>query len=114
MRIITFLAGCFLTASLTCAHAATNPATGTTASYSSQSEDGRIREITVYKLTPIGQSGNAASSQAFTGYYDAANNKIKVGRFTYTVSENRAYGQANDYRSEYRYVAGPGDYYFNL
>lgn len=79
---------------------------------SSANNDETGRRITVYKLTPVGRNTNAASAQAFDGYYNKEKNELKVGRFTYSVTRNMAYGQDNDYRAAYRYRAG--DYYFNL
>lgn len=68
------------------------------------------KEITVYTLTKVGQYGT--SSKAYKGLYNAKTNELTVGRMTFSVHENMAYGQENDYRSAYRYQAG--DYYFNL
>lgn len=70
----------------------------------------QAREITVYLIKQVG--GDAWSKAAYTALYDSDRNVIKVGRFEYTVHENRAYGQERDGRSEYKYVAG--GYYFNL
>lgn len=73
------------------------------------------RSITVYKVVQVG--GNAWSSSPKDAYYSRSENCIYVneGRRKnqpYTISENRAYGQSDDGRAEYRYTAG--GYYFNL
>ncbi len=73
------------------------------------------REITVFKLVHI--SGNAWSASKKTAYYSRSENLLYIDEGqrknqTYTVNENRAYGQSNDGRAEYRYTAG--GYYFNL
>lgn len=71
--------------------------------------------ITVYKVVQV--SGNAWSTSAKSAYYSASENCIYVteGRRVnqpYSVSENRAYGQSQDGRGEYKYTAG--GYYFDL
>lgn len=73
------------------------------------------RSITVYKLVHVG--GNAWSTSPKDAYYSRSENCIYVteGRRVnqpYSVTENRAYGQSNDGRADYRYTAG--GYYFNL
>lgn len=68
------------------------------------------QSITVYLIKQVG--GNAWSTTSYKAIYDSDANTITVGKFTYNIHENRAYGQENDGRSEYRYVAG--NYYFNL
>lgn len=66
-------------------------------------------EITVYKIKQVG--GRAWSKSAVTATYDSEANTIKVGKFTYSVTKNLAYGQSDDARGEFKYVAG--EYYFN-
>ena len=71
--------------------------------------------ITVYKVVQVG--GNSWSNSPKSAYYSRSENCIyvKEGRREnqpYTITENRAYGQSNDGRAEYRYTAG--GYYFNL
>lgn len=75
------------------------------------SSDDNLPVIQVFKFTLVGRNG-AYSKRQFDALYNANEGTIKVGKLVYTIHENRAYGQENDYRSEYRYVAG--DYYFNL
>lgn len=80
----------------------------------SNEEIENLPSITVYKIIGV----NATCT--FTAKYSASENYIyvyerKSGRslwFSYTIFNNRAYGQENDGRSSFRYVAG--DYYFNL
>ncbi len=80
----------------------------------SDTEIENLPSITVYKIIGV----NATAS--FTAKYSASENYIyvyerKSGRsiwFYYTIYNNRAYGQENDGRGSFRYVAG--DYYFNL
>ena len=85
-------------------------------SYSSSRElPEDARSITVYKVVQVG--GNAWSTSAKNAYYSSSENCIYVteGRRVnqpYSVTENRAYGQSNDGRAEYRYTAA--GYYFNL
>lgn len=67
-------------------------------------------EITVYQMKQVG--GQAWSKTAVTATYDSEANTIKVGKFTYSVTNNLAYGQSDDARGEFKYVAG--GYYFNL
>lgn len=67
-------------------------------------------EITVYLVKQVG--GRAWSKSAVTAIYDSKEKTIKVGKFTYSINKNLAYGQSDDGRGEYMYVAG--DYYFNL
>lgn len=71
--------------------------------------------ITVHKLVHVGR--NAWSSSSVSAYYSSSENCIYVNEGkrrnqSYTIFENRAYGQPNDGRAEYRYVAG--EYYFNI
>lgn len=71
--------------------------------------------ITVYLVKQVG--GTSWSTSAVSAYYSRSENCIYVneGRRKnqpYTVHENRAYGQSNDGRAEYRYCAS--NYYFNL
>lgn len=68
------------------------------------------REITVYQIKQVG--GRAWSKMAVSATYDSEANTIKVGKFTYSVTKNLAYGQSDDARGEFKYVAG--GYYFNL
>lgn len=73
------------------------------------------RYITVYKVVQVG--GNAWSTSSIGAYYSASENCIYVDEGarknqSYSVMENRAYGQSNDGRAEFRYEAG--GYYFNL
>ena len=68
------------------------------------------REITVYQIKQVG--GRAWSKTAVSATYDSEANTIKVGKFTYSVTKNLAYGQSDDARGEFKYVAG--GYYFNL
>lgn len=70
----------------------------------------RLPQIDVYLVRQVGPT--AWSTTPKKAYYDADNNWIYVGRQSYTIQENRAYGQENDGRASYRYVAG--GYYFNL
>lgn len=67
-------------------------------------------EITVYLIKQVG--GRAWSKSAVSATYDRETNTIKVGKFTYSVTKNLAYGQSDDARGEFKYVAG--GYYFNL
>lgn len=64
----------------------------------------------VYLIKQV--DGNKWSSAKKIGYYDADSNRMWIGGVDYNIHENRAYGQANDGRSEYQYEAG--GYYFNL
>lgn len=73
------------------------------------------RSITVYKVVQVG--GNAWTNSPKSAYYSSSENCIYVNEGKrknqpYSVSANRAYGQENDGRAEYRYTAG--GYYFNL
>lgn len=73
------------------------------------------QSITVYKVVQTG--GTSWSTNPKNGYYSPSENCIYVSEGSranqpYTVTENRAYGQLNDGRSEYRYTAG--GYFFNL
>jgi len=73
------------------------------------------RSITVYKIVQV--SGSAWSTSPKDAYYSRSENCIYVteGRQKnqpYSITENRAYGQSNDGRAEYRYTAG--GYFFNL
>lgn len=73
------------------------------------------RELTVYSLVHI--SGTAWSSSPKSAYFSRSTNCIyvtenNIKNIPYDVHENRAYGQDNDGRAAYRYVAG--GYYFNL
>ena len=94
---------------------ATIPAYAVQTIYASQNLPDDARSITVYEIKQVG--GNAWSSRTVSAYYSASENCIYVneGRRKnqpYSVIENRAYGQENDGRSEYKYYAG--GYYFNL
>lgn len=94
----------------------TLPVCATETSYAANSDlPGDAQPITVYKVVQVG--GSAWSTSPVSAYYSSSENCIYVseGRRKnqpYTINENRAYGQPNDGRAEYRYVAG--GYYFNL
>ena len=86
----------------------------TTSAYASELPDD-ARSITVYKVVQVG--GAAWSTSPKDAYYSSSEKCIYVteGRRVnqpYSVFENRAYGQPNDGRAEYRYTAG--GYYFNI
>lgn len=72
-------------------------------------EDNMVN-VTAYTLTKVGEYG--CSSKPHSAYYNKATNELTVGRQTFSVYKNMAYGQDKDYRSAYRYRAG--EYYFNL
>lgn len=76
--------------------------------YATQSE---LVKIQVYEFVRVGANG-AYSRRTVNALYDASAQTIIVGKQPYTIHSNPAYGQENDYRSEYRYHAG--NYYFNL
>lgn len=85
------------------------------ATYATDNLPEDAKQITVYRVKHVG--GNAWSSSPVSAYYSASENCIYVneGRRKnqpYTVYENRAYGQSQDGRGEFRYQAS--DYYFNL
>lgn len=67
-------------------------------------------EITVYQIKQVGSQ--AWSKSAVTAIYNREANTIKVGKFTYSINKNLAYGQSNDARGKFMYVAS--EYYFNL
>lgn len=68
------------------------------------------RSITVYLVKQVG--GGVWSKSSISATYDSERNVIKVGKFEYTIHENRAYGQEKDGRAEFKYQAG--NYFFNL
>ena len=108
LLIFALLAGASVATSL--------PAVAAESTYSAGKElPDDARSITVYKVVQVG--GNAWSNSPKSAYYSRSENCIYVneGRREnqpYTVTQNRAYGQSNDGRAEYRYTAG--GYYFNL
>lgn len=69
-----------------------------------------LPKITVYRIVQVG--GTAWSKSSKEAYYDAQDNSIIVNGVALTIHENRAYGQENDGRADYRYQAG--EYFFNL
>lgn len=88
--------------------------TVSTAYYTHPLPDDAVK-LTVYKVVQVG--GNAWSTSPKDAYYSASENRIYVteGKRVnqpYNVTQNRAYGQDQDGRAEYRYTAG--SYYFNL
>ena len=88
----------------------------TQSAYASPTLPDDARPITVFRVKQVG--ANAWSNSPVSAYYSASENCIYVNEGSrknqpYSVYENRAYGQSNDGRAGYRYVAG-GEYYFNL
>lgn len=115
MKKIILICAVLIGGSALCIPAVNATTVTATASAASNELPEDATSITVYKVVQVG--GNAWSKSPKSAYYSSSTNCIYVteGRRVnqpYTVSENRAYGQENDGRGEFRYTAG--GYYFDL
>ena len=60
----------------------------------------------------IKRNGNLWIKRMVDAYYDSDSNRLYVGEYSYSVSENSLYGKVSDKRGNYQYVAG--NFYFDL
>lgn len=90
--------------------AATESSVESTSFSQNKKDYSELPKIKVYRIVQVG--GSAWSKSSKDAYYDAQDNAIIVDGQPLTIHENRAYGQENDGRADYRYMAG--DYFFNL
>lgn len=67
------------------------------------------RNITAYEIK---KKGHMYITKTVSAIYDSESNTLIVDNESYTVSDNPYYGNSNDKRGDYKYVAS-GRFYFN-
>ena len=60
----------------------------------------------------IKRGNNMWIKRMVDAYYDNDSNRLYVGEYSYSVSENNLYGKVSDKRGDYHYVAG--NFYFDM
>ena len=79
--------------------------------YAMQSQDEESRNITVFKVVPIGNTASYSPKSAI--YYPKRNEVVVSGdKVPYNVERNPHYGQVNDVKGSFQYRVG--DYFTNL